>query len=152
MAVRGLELALRQLGLEMPALAEPRMPESPPFTIVGSGLAGALLACYLGRDGHRVDLHEKRADPRVPIVANVDAEPKRRAADAIEALVAQVSAPVLWDAVVRRLAPLLGFLQAAEYQQAQQCGQRTDDEHVAPRASDRSRLLELAQPDADDSG
>jgi len=42
--------------------------------------------------------------PRVPIVANVDAEPKRDAAAAIEALVAQVSAPVRWEAVVRRLA------------------------------------------------
>ncbi len=44
------------------------------------------------------------ADPRVPIVANVDGQPKHRAADAIEALVAQVSAPVRWEAVVRRLA------------------------------------------------
>lgn len=44
------------------------------------------------------------ARPRVPIVANVDAEPKVGAADAIEALVAQVSAPVRWEAVVRRLA------------------------------------------------
>ncbi len=42
--------------------------------------------------------------PRVPVVANVDAEPKRDAAAAIEALVRQVSAPVLWEAVVRRLA------------------------------------------------
>jgi [acyl-carrier-protein] S-malonyltransferase len=42
--------------------------------------------------------------PRVPIVANVDAEPKRDAASAIEALVHQVSAPVRWEAVVRRLA------------------------------------------------
>ena len=42
--------------------------------------------------------------PRVPIVANVDAEPRRDAASAIEALVKQVSAPVLWEAVVRRLA------------------------------------------------
>ncbi len=44
------------------------------------------------------------ADPRVPIIANVDAEPKRDARAAIEALVAQVSAPVRWEAVVRRLA------------------------------------------------
>jgi [acyl-carrier-protein] S-malonyltransferase len=44
------------------------------------------------------------ADPRVPVVANVDAEPKRTAAEAIEALVAQVSRPVRWEAVVRRLA------------------------------------------------
>ena len=43
-------------------------------------------------------------NPRVPIVANVDGEPKRDARAAIEALVAQVSCPVLWEAVVRRLA------------------------------------------------
>lgn len=43
-------------------------------------------------------------DPRVPVVANVDAQPKRDAAAAIEALVRQVSAPVQWESVVRRLA------------------------------------------------
>jgi [acyl-carrier-protein] S-malonyltransferase len=42
--------------------------------------------------------------PRVPVIANVDAEPKRDAAAAIDALVRQVSAPVLWESVVRRLA------------------------------------------------
>jgi [acyl-carrier-protein] S-malonyltransferase len=42
--------------------------------------------------------------PRVPIVANVDAEPKRDAPSALEALVRQVSAPVRWEDVVRRLA------------------------------------------------
>lgn len=42
--------------------------------------------------------------PRVPVVANVDAEPKRSAVEAIEALVAQVSSPVRWEDVVRRLA------------------------------------------------
>jgi [acyl-carrier-protein] S-malonyltransferase len=42
--------------------------------------------------------------PRIPIVANVDAEPKRDARAAIEALVAQVSSPVRWEAVVARLA------------------------------------------------
>ena len=42
--------------------------------------------------------------PLVPVVANVDAEPKRDGASAIEALVRQVSAPVRWEAVVRRLA------------------------------------------------
>ena len=44
------------------------------------------------------------SDPRVPVVANVDAEPKRDAAGAIDALVRQVSAPVQWEAVVLRLA------------------------------------------------
>ena len=42
--------------------------------------------------------------PRVPIVANVDAQPKRDARAAIEALVQRVSAPVRWEAVVARLA------------------------------------------------
>ncbi|HYV38962.1 MAG TPA: NAD(P)/FAD-dependent oxidoreductase [Gemmataceae bacterium] len=41
------------------------MSNTPHFTIVGSGLAGTLLACYLGKAGYRVDLHEKRSDPRL---------------------------------------------------------------------------------------
>lgn len=41
--------------------------------------------------------------PCIPVVANVDAEPKRDAASAIEALVRQVSAPVRWEDVVKRL-------------------------------------------------
>jgi [acyl-carrier-protein] S-malonyltransferase len=43
-------------------------------------------------------------DPRVPVVANVDAEPKRDADAAIAALIRQVSAPVRWEDCVRRLA------------------------------------------------
>lgn len=42
-------------------------------------------------------------DPRFPVVANVDAEPKRDAAASIEALIRQVAAPVRWEDVVRRL-------------------------------------------------
>lgn len=42
--------------------------------------------------------------PRIPVVANVDAQPKRDAASAIEALVRQVSSPVRWEDVVKRLA------------------------------------------------
>ena len=44
------------------------------------------------------------SDPAVPVVANLDAEPKRDAAGAIAALVDQVTAPVRWEQVVRRLA------------------------------------------------
>ena len=44
------------------------------------------------------------ADPRIPVIANVDAEPKRTAADAIDALIRQVSSPVRWEDVVKRLA------------------------------------------------
>src|SRR5678815_6175884 len=43
-------------------------------------------------------------DPRVPVIANVDAEPKRDRSAAIDALVRQVSAPVRWESVVQRLA------------------------------------------------
>ena len=42
-------------------------------------------------------------DPAIPVVANVDAEPKRSATAAIDALIRQVSSPVRWEAVVRRL-------------------------------------------------
>jgi [acyl-carrier-protein] S-malonyltransferase len=52
--------------------------------------------------------HDLRAlsvsTPRVPVVANVDAQPKRDANSAIDALVKQVSSPVLWEDVMRRLA------------------------------------------------
>jgi [acyl-carrier-protein] S-malonyltransferase len=41
--------------------------------------------------------------PRVPVVANVDGEPKRDAASAIDALIRQVSSPVRWEQVVQRL-------------------------------------------------
>jgi kynurenine 3-monooxygenase len=34
------------------------------FVLVGSGLAGGVLAAYLGRRGHIVELYERRADPR----------------------------------------------------------------------------------------
>ena len=34
------------------------------FVLIGSGLAGGLLAAYLGRRGHEVDLYERRGDPR----------------------------------------------------------------------------------------
>jgi kynurenine 3-monooxygenase len=36
----------------------------PKFVLIGSGLAGGLLAAYLGRRGHEVELYERRPDPR----------------------------------------------------------------------------------------
>src|SRR3954464_6936147 len=38
------------------------MPER--FVLIGSGLAGGLLAAYLGRRGYEVELYERRPDPR----------------------------------------------------------------------------------------
>jgi [acyl-carrier-protein] S-malonyltransferase len=43
-------------------------------------------------------------DPRIPVVANVDAEPKRTASASIDALIKQIASPVRWEAVVQRLA------------------------------------------------
>jgi [acyl-carrier-protein] S-malonyltransferase len=43
------------------------------------------------------------SNPRIPVVANVDAEPKHDAAASIEALIKQVSSPVRWEDVVKRL-------------------------------------------------
>jgi [acyl-carrier-protein] S-malonyltransferase len=42
-------------------------------------------------------------DPAFPIVANVDAQPKSTTGDAIDALIGQVSRPVRWEDVVKRL-------------------------------------------------
>ncbi|MBM3808840.1 MAG: ACP S-malonyltransferase [Acidimicrobiia bacterium] len=44
------------------------------------------------------------SNPRVPVIANVDAQPKRTAAESIDALIAQIASPVRWESVVQRLA------------------------------------------------
>jgi [acyl-carrier-protein] S-malonyltransferase len=43
------------------------------------------------------------SDPAIPVIANVDAEPKRDAKASVDALIRQVSSPVQWEGVVRRL-------------------------------------------------
>jgi [acyl-carrier-protein] S-malonyltransferase len=43
------------------------------------------------------------SDPKFPVIANVDAEPTRDARAAIDALIRQVSSPVRWEEVVKRL-------------------------------------------------
>jgi [acyl-carrier-protein] S-malonyltransferase len=72
------------------------LPVSAPFHCVMMKLAEERLAPELRA--------LKVRDPLVPVVANVDGEPKRDAKSTVEALIAQVSLPVRWDAVVRRLA------------------------------------------------
>ena len=63
--------------------------------------------CALMRPAEKRLAPELRAlvvdTPAVPVVSTVDAEPKLSGAEAIEALIRQVSAPVRWEAVVRRL-------------------------------------------------
>ena len=38
--------------------------QHPRFSLIGGGLAGALLATYIGRAGYDVDLYERRTDPQ----------------------------------------------------------------------------------------
>jgi [acyl-carrier-protein] S-malonyltransferase len=85
-----------QRARELGAKRVVRLPVSAPFHCALMNPAQARLAPELRA--------LKVQDPRVPVVANVDAEPKRTAADAVEALIAQVSSPVRWEAVVGRLA------------------------------------------------
>lgn len=63
--------------------------------------------CALMKPAEELLAPELRAldarDPAFPVVANVDALPKKTAVDSIEALVKQVSSPVRWEDVVRRL-------------------------------------------------
>jgi kynurenine 3-monooxygenase len=42
----------------------PPTAENEPITVVGGGLVGSLLALYLARQGHAVQVFERRADPR----------------------------------------------------------------------------------------
>ena len=50
------------------------------------------------------ELHAARArDPRIPVIANVDAAPRTTAAAAVDALIRQVASPVRWEDSVRRL-------------------------------------------------
>jgi len=44
------------------------------------------------------------SDPRIPVIANVDAEAKRTASASIDALIKQIASPVRWENVVQRLA------------------------------------------------
>lgn len=97
--IAGAREAVRRAGERARALGAKRvapLPVSAPFH------------CALMKPAEERLAPELRAlltrNPRVPVVANLDAEPKRDAGAAIEALVQQVSAPVRWEAVVGRLA------------------------------------------------
>jgi [acyl-carrier-protein] S-malonyltransferase len=97
--IAGTRAAVARAGDRAKALGARRvvpLPVSAPFHCALMKPAEARLA---------PELHALPArDPRVPVVANVDALPKTTATASIEALVAQVSAPVRWHDVVSRLA------------------------------------------------
>ncbi len=97
-AIAGHAAAVERAGLRAKALGARRvmpLPVSAPFH------------CALMKPAEERLAPELRAlvvaDPEAPVVANVDAEPKRTGREAVEALIRQVSAPVRWEDVVRRL-------------------------------------------------
>ncbi|MSO46272.1 MAG: [acyl-carrier-protein] S-malonyltransferase [Acidobacteria bacterium] len=97
--IAGATAAVRRAGERAKALGAKRvvlLPVSAPFHCALMKPAEERLAPDLGALAVQ--------DPRVPIVANVDAEPKRDGRAAIDALVRQVSLPVLWEATMNRLA------------------------------------------------
>ena len=97
--IAGARDAVRRAGERARALGAKRvvpLPVSAPFHCALMKPAELRLAPEL----RALDVH----DPLVPVIANIDGEPKITAREAIEALVQQVSAPVRWEAVVRRLA------------------------------------------------
>ena len=77
--------------------------------------------------------------PRIPVVANVDAEPKRDAAEAINALVAQIASPVRWDDVMRRLVAegVTGFVEV---------GPGTVLSALAKKSARGATVLNVAEP------
>jgi [acyl-carrier-protein] S-malonyltransferase len=97
--IAGTKAAVERAGARAKALGAKRvvpLPVSAPFH------------CALMKPAEERLAPELRAlpvqNPRIPVVANVDALPKRDAASAIEALVRQVSSAVRWEDCVRRLA------------------------------------------------
>jgi [acyl-carrier-protein] S-malonyltransferase len=97
--IAGARDAVARAGERAKALGAKRvmpLPVSAPFHCALMKPAEERLAPELRALGSR--------NPQVPVIANVDAQPKTTAGAAIDALVAQVSAPVRWEDVVRRLA------------------------------------------------
>ncbi len=97
--IAGAKAAVERAGVKAKALGAKRvvpLPVSAPFH------------CALMRPAEERLAPELRAlavrNPRIPVVANVDALPKLDAASAIEALVRQVSSAVRWEDSIKRLA------------------------------------------------
>lgn len=94
-----------ELGLAAGASKAIRLPVSGPFHSALMGPAG---------DALRDELAQVRIqDPNVPVVANVTARPVTTAQEVFDALAAQVSAPVLWEASLRWMLeqPVRSFLE-----------------------------------------
>jgi kynurenine 3-monooxygenase len=75
----------------------------PSVAVVGAGLTGGLLACYLARRGYPVTVYERRADPRVATAErgrSINLALSERGLDALERI--GLAGPVLADALPMR--------------------------------------------------
>ncbi|MEO5565782.1 MAG: NAD(P)-binding protein, partial [Luteimonas sp.] len=95
------------------------MKPGPPLTIIGAGLAGALLATLLARRGWQVDVFERRGDPRLHGFAGGRSINLALAERGLHALrQADADGPVLERAVMMRgrmVHPLHGVPQLQRY-------------------------------------
>jgi [acyl-carrier-protein] S-malonyltransferase len=94
-----------RLASEQGASKAVRLPVSAPFHCALMQPAQDRLASHLAALSF--------ADPEVPVLANVDAMPRTRGDACRAALIAQVTAPVRWEASMRRL-PEHGVASALE--------------------------------------
>ncbi len=97
------------------------------FALIGSGLAGGLLAGYLGRRGHEIDLYERRADPRAGNTVggrSINLALSTRGIHALEAL-------GIADEVLRHAIPMRGRM----------IHDRTGDLHFSPYDRDPAKHI-----------
>ncbi|MEP7014115.1 MAG: NAD(P)/FAD-dependent oxidoreductase [Verrucomicrobiota bacterium] len=97
------------------------------FVLIGSGLAGGLLAAYLGRRGYDVDLYERRADPREGNIVggrSINLALSTRGIHALEQL-------GIADEVLRHAIPMRGRM----------IHDRSGDLHFSPYDRDPNRFI-----------
>jgi len=97
------------------------------FVLIGSGLAGGLLAAYLGRRGYNVDLYERRADPREGNIVggrSINLALSTRGIHALEQL-------GIADEVLRHAIPMRGRM----------IHDKSGDQHFAPYDVDPTKCI-----------
>ncbi|MEU6645619.1 NAD(P)/FAD-dependent oxidoreductase [Saccharomonospora sp. NPDC046836] len=120
------------------------MTERAGVAIIGAGLAGCLLACYLARRGERVTLYERRADPRLTGAErgrSINLALSERGLDALRRI--GLDGKVLADALPMRGRMIHGFEGGLDFQPYSACGDRAINS--ISRGALNNVLLDAAQ-------